>query len=123
MFCIFATFVHFTTHEASTHIGFGAVTLLGHNPAATHKDVIRHSLHVLEGVNFPNMVVEIVKLFNHSVMDEIVLEHFSSVLVDVPWLPTVIADVEVTTIFSLELGLLYDILALNNFGKFHEMIA
>ena len=56
-------------------------------------------------------------------MDEIVLEHFSSVLVVVPWLPTVIIYVEATAIGYLDLGFLYDILALNNFGKFHGIIA
>ena len=48
---MFATFVHLATHEASTHIGFGTVTLVGHNPAAMHKDVIGHGLHMLKGVN------------------------------------------------------------------------
>ena len=54
---IFAAFVHLTTHEASTHIGFGTVTLVCHNPAATHKDVTGHGPHVLEGVNLPDMLV------------------------------------------------------------------
>ena len=46
-------------------------------------------------------------------MDEIVLEHFSSVLVDAPWLPTVVIDVEVAAIGFLDLGLLHDLLATN----------
>ena len=74
-------------------------------------------------VDLPNMLVEIVKLVNHSFVDEIVLEHFSSILVNIPWLPTIIIDIEVTAIGLLNLGLLDHLLVaifagigLNNMG-------
>ena len=120
---MFATFVQLTTHEASSHIGFGTVTLVGHNPAATHKDVTGHGPHVLKGINLSNMFVEVVKFVNPSVIDEIVLEHFSSTLVNVPWLPAVIVDIQVIAIGFLAPRLICDILALNDFGKLHGMLA
>ena len=60
----FTAFVHLTAHKASTHIGLGTITLVGHNQTITHEDVFRHGPHVLKGVDLPNMFVEVIKFVN-----------------------------------------------------------
>ena len=76
---ICASFSKLTSNESSAHIWLGTVTLVSHDPTATHTDVVRDSTHARKGVDLPDMLIEAVKFVNHRVRNEVVLEYLTGI--------------------------------------------